>query len=46
VEEPARHFLAGADFGECSILVGVQINLESFLVGPDFHLRVHEYLKV
>jgi len=34
-EKPARHFLARADRGKRSILLGIQINLESLLVGAD-----------
>ena len=38
--------LACANLGKRSILLGVQINLESLLAGADLHLRVHAQLKM
>src|SRR6266550_2242899 len=40
-KEPARDFLAGANFRESPVTFGVEINLERFLIRPDIHLRFH-----
>ena len=45
-EKPARHFLPRADLGKRPVLFGIQINLESLLVGADLHLRIHTQLKM
>ena len=45
-EEPARHFLAGADLDKRPVLLRVQINLECLLVGLDVHLGVHMPFKM
>src|SRR6266567_3084934 len=41
VEKSTRYFLAGANFGKCSVLADVQIDLESFLIGANLHLWIH-----
>ena len=40
-EEPARHFLPGADFGKGAVLGPVEVDLKRLLVGVKF-LFVHE----
>src|SRR5262245_41696493 len=40
-EESARYLLSRANFSESAILRRIQIDVESLLVGPDLHLRIH-----
>src|SRR5437762_6245617 len=45
-KEPARHFLAGANFREGTVTFGVEINLERLLVRSDIHLGFHNFQDV
>src|SRR6266480_7469273 len=45
-KEPARHFLAGANFREGPVTFGIEINLERLLVRSDIHLGFHNFQDV
>ena len=46
MKKATRYFLPGADFGKGPIALGIEINLERFLVRSDIHLGFHNFQDV
>ena len=46
MKKATRHFLPRADFGKGTVALGIEINLERFLIRPDIHLSFHDFQDV
>ena len=46
MKKAARYFLARANFSKGPIALGIEINLERFLIRSDIHLGFHNFQDV
>ena len=46
MKKATRYFLPRANFGKGPIALGIEINLERFLIRPDIHLGFHNFQDV